>query len=170
MLTLHASCVAIAGNAVLLRGPSGAGKSDLALRLIDSGIADDARALLIADDQVVLQRQGSALLASAPPALHGLIEVRGLGPIDIRDMGLMTAPPMPLRLIVDLLPRAEMPRLPEARFETMLGIALPALALDPFAASAAIAVRWALMRAAAGCLFTPAEVVQLQAQSRALGA
>ena len=33
----HATCVALAGQGVLLRGPSGAGKSDLALRLIDGG-------------------------------------------------------------------------------------------------------------------------------------
>ena len=35
----HATCVALAGQGVLLRGPSGAGKSDLALRLIDGDAA-----------------------------------------------------------------------------------------------------------------------------------
>jgi ABC-type lipoprotein export system ATPase subunit len=48
--TLHASCVAIAGRAVLIEGPSGSGKSDLALRLIDRG------ATLVSDDSTVMQR------------------------------------------------------------------------------------------------------------------
>ena len=42
--TLHASCVAIDGRAVLIEGRSGEGKSDLALRLIDRGAA------LVSDD------------------------------------------------------------------------------------------------------------------------
>ena len=43
-ILVHATAVAIEGEAVLLRGASGAGKSDLALRLIDGG------ARLVADD------------------------------------------------------------------------------------------------------------------------
>ena len=43
--TLHASCVAINGRAVLIEGRSGSGKSDLALRLIDQG------GVLVSDDQ-----------------------------------------------------------------------------------------------------------------------
>ena len=60
-LFVHASCVALDGNGVLLRGPSGSGKSDLALRLIDGG------AVLVADDQVALTVEGEKILASAPP-------------------------------------------------------------------------------------------------------
>jgi len=146
MLTIHASCVAIAGGAVLLRGPSGAGKSDLALRLIDAG------ARLVADDRTRLQRQGAALIASAPDSILGLLEVRGLGPVN-----LPSAAPTPLHLIVDLVPLEAVPRLPEPRFETILDIALPCLALDAFAASAAAKVKLALNRAAAGSLFEPAE-------------
>lgn len=146
MLTIHASCVAIAGHAVLLRGPSGSGKSDLALRLIDSG------ARLVADDRTRLQRQGAALIASAPESIAGLIELRGLGPVE-----LPVAPPMPVRLILDLVPRDAVPRLPEPRYETILELALPCLAFDAFAASAAIKAKLALERAAAGRLFEPAE-------------
>src|SRR3546814_9666093 len=51
--TLHASCVAIGGRAVLIEGPSGSGKSDLALRLIDRG------AKLVADDYTILTRERS---------------------------------------------------------------------------------------------------------------
>lgn len=146
MIRLHVSCVAIAGEAVLLRGPSGAGKSDLALRLIDAG------ARLVADDQTLLQRQGNRLIASAPPAIHGLIEIRGLGPV-----AMIPAPPTPVALAINLVEPALMPRLPEPRFESLLDITLPVLALDPFTASAAIKVKLALARAAAGLLFEPAE-------------
>jgi len=146
MLTIHASCVALGGGAVLLRGPSGAGKSDLALRLIDAG------ARLVADDRPRLQRQGAALIASAPDSILGLLEVRGLGPAEYP-----AAAPTPVHLIVDLVPRELVPRLPEPRFETLLNIALPCLALDAFAASAPAKVKLALRRAIAGRLFEPAE-------------
>ncbi|MFN3389305.1 MAG: HPr kinase/phosphorylase, partial [Allosphingosinicella sp.] len=46
--TVHASCVAIGGRAVLIAGRSGSGKSDLALRLIDRG------ARLVSDDYTIL--------------------------------------------------------------------------------------------------------------------
>lgn len=159
MLTIHASCVAIAGGAVLLRGPSGAGKSDLALRLIDAG------ARLVADDRTRLQCQAATLIASAPDSILGLLEVRGLGPVELPP-----AAPTPLRLIVDLVARDAVPRLPEPRFETLLDVALPCLALDAFAASAAARVKLALGRAVAGTLFEPAEArlpVSLQQARRA---
>lgn len=68
-MQIHASCAAREGVGVLLIGPSGSGKSDLLLRLLDRGFA------LVADDRVDLQ----AGVASAPAALAGLLEVRGLG-------------------------------------------------------------------------------------------
>ncbi len=36
-MLIHATAVAIDGEALLLRGPSGAGKSDLALRIVGMG-------------------------------------------------------------------------------------------------------------------------------------
>ena len=66
---IHGTCVARYGGGVLLLGESGAGKSDLALRLLDHGF------ILVADDQVEIDGHR----ASAPPALAGLLEVRGLG-------------------------------------------------------------------------------------------
>lgn len=144
MLLLHATCVAIGGRGVLLRGPSGSGKSDLALRLIDaSGRAHGEETLaarLVSDDQVRVRREGDRLYASAPPALAGLIEVRGLGIVRLD-----AAPETELALAVRLLPAAEIERLPEPRRVEILGVALPQVEIDAAAASAPARVRVALL-------------------------
>ena len=121
IMPLHASCAAVGGDGVLFLGPPGAGKSDLVLRLIGRGW------MLVADDQVELAADGpDTLLAAPPPALRGLLEVRGLGLV--RD--LPVAAPVPLRLAVELLPPGEAPpRLPEPTIFEAHGIRLPRLAL-----------------------------------------
>ena len=130
---VHATAIAIDGRAVLLRGPSGAGKSDLALRLIDGG------ARLVADDQVELRRAGERVVVTAPAAIAGLIEVRGLGILRVEAVAEAT-----LALLVDLVPSDEVDRLPEIRREDVLGVAAPTIALSPFEASAAAKLRLAL--------------------------
>jgi serine kinase of HPr protein (carbohydrate metabolism regulator) len=72
-MLVHATTIDVAGLGVLILGASGAGKSDLALRLIGRG------ALLVADDQTEVAVVGSALRASAPASIEGLIEARGVG-------------------------------------------------------------------------------------------
>jgi HPr kinase/phosphorylase len=74
---IHASCIALRGRGVLLLGPSGSGKSDLALRLIDQG------AKLVADDRTILFVKNSALHAKAPASIKGLLEIRGLGIVEM---------------------------------------------------------------------------------------
>ena len=80
-MLIHATSVAVRTRgqwrAMLLRGPSGSGKSDLAVRLLQAG------GRLLADDQTHLARRGGALIASPPPALAGLIEVRGVGIVEL---------------------------------------------------------------------------------------
>jgi HPr kinase/phosphorylase len=129
-LLQHATTVAIDGEAVLLRGPSGSGKSDLALRLIDGG------GQLVADDQTLLRRVGDRVLASAPPIIAGLIEIRGVGLLRVH-----ASDTAPLLLIADLVISGEIERLPERRFETVLGVAVPLIALAPFEASAPAKIR-----------------------------
>jgi serine kinase of HPr protein (carbohydrate metabolism regulator) len=131
-ILVHATAIAIDGRAVLLRGPSGAGKSDLALRLIDAG------ARLVADDQVKLQRIRECVLVTAPAALAGLIEVRGVGILRVEPV-----PQATLALLVDLVPSGEIERLPETRCEDVLGVAVPSIALAPFEASATAKLRLA---------------------------
>lgn len=106
----------------MFRGPSGAGKSDLVLRLIGRGWH------LLADDQVMLTGED----VSAPPALRGMLEIRGLG--------IFTALPVAenarLRLVVDLVARADVPRLPEPAFWQGPAGAVPRISLHAFEVSA----------------------------------
>jgi serine kinase of HPr protein (carbohydrate metabolism regulator) len=129
----HGTCVAIEGEAVLLRGEPGSGKSDLALRLIDGG------ALLVADDQTELSRRADGIVAQAPAAIAGRMEVRGVGILPCPWVA-----SAPLRLVVDLVPAGEVERLPEAQTCRYLDVALPLLRLAAFEASAPAKIRFAL--------------------------
>mgnify|MGYP002777829288 CR=1 FL=1 len=115
---------------MVIEGPSGAGKSDLALRLIDRGAA------LVSDDRTRLTREGDALVAHAPAAMAGRIEVRGLG---IAATPHVAAAPVAL-----LIRLGTEERLPERRVRHIADVAVPELTVDPFRASAPIKVEWAL--------------------------
>lgn len=121
---IHGTAVVLNGYGILFCGPSGAGKSDLALRLLDRG------ARLIADDRCDLRRRAGRLFASAPAAIAGRLEVRGLGIVEVSPVDEAA-----LDLVVDLIPRADVPRLPEPTARTYLDISLPLLRLAPFDAS-----------------------------------
>jgi HPr kinase/phosphorylase len=112
---VHATCVAIGGDAVLIAGPSGAGKSSLALQLIALG------ATLVSDDRTVLRRSGGGLAASAPKAIAGLIEARGVGLLSVAHL-----PHAPVVLVVDM-SITENVRLPQRYSTTLLDITLPCL-------------------------------------------
>ena len=109
--------MARAGAGVLVLGPSGAGKSDLALRMIALGFS------LVADDRVDIED----LVARAPAALQGMLEVRGLG---IVRLPFVTS----VRLAVAVELGAE-PRLPEPARHAVLD--LPLITLDGRSPSAA---------------------------------
>ena len=133
MVRVHATCVAVDGNGVLLRGPPGYGKSDLALRLIDTG------ARLVADDQTELRLSADRLEARPPPEIAGLLEVRGVGvvPTDNLPAALVSA-------VVDLVAGDAVERLPEAECCVYLGVSVPLFRLSAFEASAPAKVRLAV--------------------------
>ncbi len=131
---LHASCVALGDAAVLLAGPSGSGKSDLALRLIDRG------AMLVSDDYTLLYNDRGLLKAKAPPTIAGKIEVRGIGIIEME-----MAPETPVVMLFDLACAVERFPLTE-QLQTISGIRIPVIALDPFEASAPIKVELAVRK------------------------
>lgn len=130
---MYGTVVALDGWGVVLRGKSGSGKSDLALRLIDGG------AVLVADDQIQLVLSGGLVHASAPAAIAGLLEVRGVGVVPMPALARV-----PLALVVNLVPLEEVARLPDAKTENILGLDLPVLDFFAFEASAPQKVKVAL--------------------------
>ena len=132
-ILVHASCVSVGGRGVLLCGPSGAGKSDLALRLIDAG------GVLVSDDQVALRPAEGRVTASAPDALAGLLEVRGLGIVRMPRCDAVS-----LALVADLDPALAIERMPDPAARTLCGIPVPALTVAARHASAAALIRAAL--------------------------
>ncbi|MCG8434447.1 MAG: HPr kinase/phosphatase C-terminal domain-containing protein [Gammaproteobacteria bacterium] len=131
MQTVHGTTVAVSGAGVLLQGPSGSGKSDLALRLIDRG------AVLVADDRTVIERRDGELIASAPEALRGLLEVRGIGLVRTPAQAAVS-----LSLAVDL--DAPPERLPLPETTSLMGVRLRLLRLSAFDSSAAAKIRLAV--------------------------
>lgn len=132
--TLHASTVAVEGRAVLIMGPSGSGKSDLTLRLLDRGF------VLVSDDQTIVRKAGDRLIASAPPAIKGKLEIRGVGIVEMD-----TAGDVPVALVVEL--TSDIQRLPDdSRERPILGLTVPLISVDAMTASAPSKVALALDR------------------------
>jgi HPr kinase/phosphorylase len=122
--TRHGVFMDILGLGVLLTGESGLGKSELGLELISRGHG------LVADDAVDLFRVSqTSLEGRCPELLMNLLEVRGIGLLDIKAIFGETAVrrKMRLKLIVHLVRKEtlerEFERLPyEPLFEEILGV------------------------------------------------
>lgn len=142
----HATCIDIGGKGVLLIGSPGSGKSSLALQLIDNpgfGLGEELlRARLVADDQVIITVESGQLVASAPAALRGLIEVRGLGILALPALEAAV-----LRLVVELSSPPVAERLPQPRDFEILGQLLPVISLDAGLPVAPARLRAAINRA-----------------------
>ena len=110
------TCVAFSEDAVLFRGPSGCGKSDLALRCINRG------ATLISDDQTVLCKENKKIFASPPATIAGKLEVRGLGIVEFPYIKRAQ-----LALVLDLVDKAAMERLPDIKFVEYIELKIPTL-------------------------------------------
>ena len=77
---IHGVFLNIYGKGVVIRGDSGIGKSEIALELVKRGH------LLIADDAVELYHIGQNIVGKAPTVLKNLLEIRGIGVIDVSKM------------------------------------------------------------------------------------
>lgn len=134
-MLVHATTIDLAGMGVLIMGQPGAGKSDLAMRLIAEG------ALLVADDQTMVEIEGGMLRALAPPSIFGLIEVRGVG---IARAAVKRA--TRLRLAALLTP-GQPERMPERRTWSLPGSdapSVPLIEINGLDASAPAKLRFAL--------------------------
>jgi serine kinase of HPr protein (carbohydrate metabolism regulator) len=126
MLLLYGTCVALQGKGILLLGGSGYGKSDLALRLIHDKVGE-----LVADDQVWVEKQGQHLVASAPQMLRGMLEVRGVGIVEMPYVS-----HVPLTMVFSLTRPEMVERLPESSRFHCLDVSLPLVTLNAFEPSA----------------------------------
>jgi len=105
--TRHGVFMDILGLGVLLTGESGLGKSELGLELVSRGHG------LVADDAVDIYRiTQTALEGRCPELLQNLLEVRGIGLLDIKAIFGETAVrrKMRLKLIVHLVRKETMER------------------------------------------------------------
>ena len=76
----HGVLVDVFGVGVLITGESGVGKSECALELIKRGHQ------LVSDDVVDISRVGKTLYGEAPETLRDLMELRGIGIVDIKSI------------------------------------------------------------------------------------
>lgn len=142
----HGTCIALscAGQTagVLLQGAPGTGKSSLALRLIDqsgfgAGSAEPIRGHLVSDDQVLLEGINGVLTATAPAAIAGLLEVRGIGIIRVKNASF----PVQLDMVIAHSDAADIERIPAPQIIELAGRSLPLHKIDFSTPSAAAQVR-----------------------------
>lgn len=78
---IHGVLVDIYGIGVLILGKSGVGKSETALELVKKGHR------LVADDSVEIRQESeNMIIGSPPPLLEHLLEIRGIGIINIMTL------------------------------------------------------------------------------------
>ncbi|MBU2583387.1 MAG: HPr kinase/phosphatase C-terminal domain-containing protein [Alphaproteobacteria bacterium] len=130
---IHATSIAVEGSAAIIRGASGTGKSDLALRCLTMapGALTAGPAVLVADDYTELYLEDGELRARAPAEIANLMEVRGLGVMEVPALESARA-----ALVVDLAEPSTIERLPLGANEIdVVGYTLPMLRLAAFEAS-----------------------------------
>lgn len=139
-ITRHGVFMDILGLGVLITGESGLGKSELGLELISRGNG------LVADDAVDFSRIAPNIVEGrCPPLLLNMLEVRGIGLLDIKAIFGETAVrrKMRLRLIIQLVRGSsfnDYERLPlDSQTEEVLGVPMRKVIL-PVAAGRNLAV------------------------------
>ncbi len=122
-ITMHGVFMDVLGIGVMITGESGLGKSELGLELLTRGHG------LVADDAIDFVRIAPEVIeGKSPNILRNLLEVRGLGLLNIKTIfgESSVRRKIRLRLIVQLVRRSlinEYDRLPlEAIYENVLGL------------------------------------------------
>ena len=76
---IHATAIVVGKTGLLFSGPSGWGKSMLAFTCMTEARRLGLFTALVADDQVLLSAEAGAVIATCPPSIAGLMELRGTG-------------------------------------------------------------------------------------------
>ena len=80
-VTRHGVLVEVYGEGILMLGESGVGKSEAAMELLKRGHR------LVADDAVEIKRVSNrTLVGTSPEIIRHLIELRGIGIVDVRQI------------------------------------------------------------------------------------
>ena len=107
-MRIHASAITYNNCGVLIRGKSGAGKSTLAHLLLNNAKELNLEAALISDDIVILEREQTQIIASAPKNTFGLIELRGFGLIKVKANS-----PAIIHCVIDIVESTKLERMPD---------------------------------------------------------
>lgn len=120
----YATALILDDKGVLIRGRSGAGKTTLGFALIDRCRGEGKFARFVSDDQALLEIRNGRVMCTAPAAIAGMAEIRGLGPTAV-DF----EPRMIVDLVVDLVEAPSAPRCPDHKMVVLLGHDVPCLIL-----------------------------------------
>ncbi|MDD6467336.1 MAG: HPr(Ser) kinase/phosphatase [Erysipelotrichaceae bacterium] len=128
--SIHGVLLNVFGIGILIRGESGMGKSEIALELIKHGH------ILVADDRVDVSRIHNKIMGEAPVLLKDMLEIRGIGVINVVQMfGIVaTMPRCDINFVIDLVrwdTSREYTRVgnEEKMFQNYFGIDIPKIEL-----------------------------------------
>ncbi|GKX33343.1 MAG: HPr kinase [Rhizobiaceae bacterium MnEN-MB40S] len=120
---IHASAIVTGETGLLIIGPPASGKSHLARQCLLDARSRGRFAALVSDDRVIVEEAGQRLIASSPPEIAGLIEIRGSGIIGVDYM-----PQAVMHVAIRAVDAEDSERLPERQFfEPLPGVNLPLL-------------------------------------------
>lgn len=126
----HGVLLSMNGKGVMIRGESGIGKSEVALELVRRGHQ------LVADDRVDCYQVHNSIVGRAPKLLEGMLEIRGVGIIDVARMygANTTLPRANVDVVVELTPwdsNANYDRvgIENTKYEIILDVEVPKIIL-----------------------------------------
>ncbi len=124
---LHANCLIIGNQGILVCGPSGSGKTSLMLHLIDRATETSQFAAMVADDQTLLHNANGRLIGECPIDISGLCEIRGFG-IYKNSFVASTV----INLVVEIISPEKLARMPLENSRNIKGISLPEISVPQF--------------------------------------
>lgn len=117
MQNYHCSVLQINETGLLIQGPSGFGKTSLMLGLLDFYASKSKAVHLVCDDQALLRVEGDSIIAEAPTAIEGKVELYGYGivvyPFKKRSK---------IDLVVNIVDQSNLERMPEPMSTIIMGV------------------------------------------------
>ena len=128
-ISRHAGLMDVYGVGILLMGDSGVGKSETALELVKRGHR------LVADDVVeIIKLSDNQLIGQSPEVIRHMMEIRGLGIIDVRTLygigAVLVEKSIELAVNLELGDPANIDRLGlSSEYITLLGVKIPIITI-----------------------------------------